>query len=172
VARLVADRVRIDLRRPEPVEEPEREEVAEEREGARVVGVQDRVGAGLVLDPVEALGDPAERVVPGDRLEPALALRADAAKRAREPGRGIEEGAVVADRALAAEPAAAHGVVGVAAHVPDRAVALDDEDPAGVVAVPRAGREDVLVDPGRHGDYPPAPGSGNLRRARQPPGSS
>ena len=40
---LVADRVRVDLGRAEPVEEPQREEVGEEREGARVVGVQDGV---------------------------------------------------------------------------------------------------------------------------------
>ena len=112
VAGLVADRVGVDLRRSEPVEEAQREEVGEEREGSRVVRVQDRVGARLGLDPVEALGDLGERLVPGQGLEAAVALRPDPAQRARQPCLRVEEGAVVADRALAAEPAAAHRVAG------------------------------------------------------------
>ena len=73
---LVADRVRVDLGRAQPVEEAQRKEVGEEREGARVVGVQDRVRAGGRLDATETLGDLLERIVPGDGLEPPVALRA------------------------------------------------------------------------------------------------
>ena len=80
---LVADRVRVDLGRAQPVEEPKRKGVGEERERARVVGVQDRVCAGGRLDATETLGDLPERIVPGDGLEAPVALRAGATKRAR-----------------------------------------------------------------------------------------
>jgi hypothetical protein len=36
-------------------------------------------------------------------------------------------------------------VLGIAANVPDRPVPLDDRDSAGVVAIPRAGRQNYLV---------------------------
>ena len=142
VAGLVADRVRIDFGGAEAVEEPKRKEEGEERERARVVGVQDRVPAGVGLDSTETLGDLPERLVPGDRLERRVALWAGPTKRPRESGLGVEEGAVVADRALAAELAAGHGVIGIAADMADRAVTLDDDDAAGVVAVPRTRRQD------------------------------
>jgi hypothetical protein len=154
VSGLVADRVRVDLGRAQPVEEPQREEVGEEREGAGVVSVQDRVRAGGRLDAPEALGDLRESLVPGDWLEPRLALRADPAKRPRQPRPRIEEGAVVADRALAAQLAAAHGMIRIAAHVPDRPVARDHRDPAGVVAVPRTRRQHHIVDLSFHDGLP------------------
>ena len=76
---LVADRVRVDLGGPEPVEEAEREEVRQEREGAGVVRVQDRVRPDGRLDSLQSLGDLGKRLVPGDGLEPALALGSGAA---------------------------------------------------------------------------------------------
>ena len=163
---LVADRVRVDLGRAESVEEAQRKEVGEEREGARVVGVQDCVRAGGRLDATETLGDVPERIVPGDGLKLPLALRAGPAQRARQPRRRIEKGAVVADRALAAELAAAHRMLRIAADVPDRPVALDDRDAARVVAVPGTRRQHHLVNLGYHDrltSLRPRPGSRSSR---------
>ena len=148
---LVADRVRVDLGRPEAVEEAQGEEVAEKRERSRVVGVQDRLPAGTSFDLLQSRRDLGERFVPGDGLESALPLGADPAERARQPRLGIEERSVVADRALVAELPPAHGVVEISPDVSDRPVALDDRDAAGVVAVARAGRENYFVSVGGQG---------------------
>ena len=148
---LVADRVRVDLGRPETVEEAQGEEVAEKRERPRVVGVQDRLPAGASFDLLQPRRDLGERFVPGDGLESALPLGADPAERARQPRLRIEERSVVADRALVAELPPAHRVVGVSPDVSDRPVALDDHDAAGVVAVARAGRENYVVSVGGQG---------------------
>ena len=139
VAGLVADRVGVDLGCTQPPEEPRAEREGDHRAGARVVGVQDRVRAGLVDDGAPARCDLGHRLVPADRREPALALGTHPAQRCGQPRLRIEVHAVVADRALAAELAAADRVVGVAAHRPDGTVADGDEDAAGVVAIPRAG---------------------------------
>ena len=45
VSRLVANRVRVDLGRAEPVEETQREVIPDHPEGAGVVGIQDRLAA-------------------------------------------------------------------------------------------------------------------------------
>jgi hypothetical protein len=154
VSGLVADRVRIDLGRPESVEETQRKEVGEEREGACVMGIQDRVSAGPRLDAAKALGDLGERLVPGSRLELPLALRADPAKRARQPRVRVEEGAVVGDRTLATELAAAHRVPGIATDVTDRPAPPDDRDPTRVVAVPRTRRQHHVVSLSCHDRLP------------------
>ena len=94
--------------------------------GARVVRVQDRVGAGPT-DRASRSAISRERLVPRDGLEPARALRARraaAASSAAPPG--SSKHAVVADRALAAELAAADGWSGIAADVADRAVAAHE----------------------------------------------
>ena len=92
----------------------------------------------------EPVRDRADGLVPRDRREVAGALGADAPQRAGQPHVGIAPLVVVAGRALGAERAAAHRVVGVAAHLGDRAVADPDGDAAGVVAVARARRQDDL----------------------------
>ena len=81
VAGVVADRVRLDLGRSQSVEEAEAEVVPDDRERARVVRVEDRLGPGGRRDPPQGFADFRDRVLPRDRLELAPALRSDATKR-------------------------------------------------------------------------------------------
>src|SRR5258708_37777159 len=78
---LVADRVRIDLGRTQTAKEAQREEVAEERERAGVVGVQDLAA----FDAAQAAGGPCDRLLPADGLDAALPLPPDAAARPGQP---------------------------------------------------------------------------------------
>ena len=96
------------------------------------------------------------------------ALGADAPQRAGQPHGGIEPFVVVAGRALDAERAAAHRVVGIAAHLGDLAVADPDGDAAGVVAVARAGRQDDL---GRVCHRAPLPADDRNRATLRRPGA-
>jgi hypothetical protein len=66
VTGLVANRVRVDLGRAEAVEEALREVVAEQRERAGVVGVENRVRPGIGLDRGKPLRDLGDRLVPRD----------------------------------------------------------------------------------------------------------
>ena len=123
VAGLVADRVGVDLGRAEPVEEPEPEGVGEQRAGAGVVGVQDRLGrrrpSTMSLQRAAISAIASSQLTGSKRPSPlAPPRRSGAVSRAC----GSRHDAVVADRALAAELAAADRVVGVAAHRPDGAV--------------------------------------------------
>src|SRR5215218_9691181 len=151
---LVADRVRVDLGRAEPVEEAQWEGVGKERKGSGVVRVQHGLWPSRLVDAPESLGDFLNRSFPGDRLELALALGPQPAKWPRQPRSGIQERAVVPDRALAAELAAGHRMIRVTAHVADRPVALDHRDPAGVVTVPGTGRKNNLIYLNRHERLP------------------
>ena len=139
VAGLVAHRVRVDLGRPEPVEEPEREVVADHRESAGVMGVQHRAPAVLVHDRPQPVSDLRDRVLPGDRREAALPLRSDPSQRGRQACVRVEHHAVVGARALLAQLAPADGVVRVAAHDGPAIRAPHDQHATRVVAVPRAG---------------------------------
>ena len=144
VSRLVADGIRVDFGRSEPVEEPQREGVREQRERPGVVGVQDRVRARLRGDRAEAGRDFVDGRVPRDGLELACSLRSDPALGGEQALLGIPKGPVVADRALRTESAPADGMRRVSPDVLDAAVLLDDGDPAGVVTVSRARRQDGL----------------------------
>ena len=150
MARVVADRIGIDLGRAQAIEEAIGEVAGDQRAGAGVVGVDDRLGAGVGGDRAEPLGDLADRRVPRDRFELAAALGAVAAQWHGQPGRGIAEHAVVGERAFAAERAATDRMLGIAEHFGDFAAALDDDDAAGVVAIARAGRANVFPF-ARHG---------------------
>ncbi len=144
---LVADRVGVDLRRAEPMEEPLRECRSHQSARARVVRIQDRLRPVRDHDLAEPGGDFADRLVPRDRLEPSCTLRAAPAERAGEARLGVPEDTVVGDRALRAQLAAAHMVLRVAAHMPQPSVADRDEDATGVVTVARARRPHEAIAP-------------------------
>ena len=78
----VADAVGNDLGGPEPVEEAHREEVGEQREGAAVVGVDDRVRAAAGVDLPQPVRDRPDGLVPRDGREVPGALGTDAPQRA------------------------------------------------------------------------------------------
>jgi hypothetical protein len=109
--------------------------------------IHDRVRTGAADDLLEAPGNRCERLIPRDRLEPPLALRTNPAQRPRQTRLRVEENAVVSDRALSAESATAHRMIPVAAHVSDCAVALDNRDPARVIAITRTRRKHDGLDP-------------------------
>ena len=140
VARLVADRVGVHLACPERAHEAHAEAVAEQRVGPGVVGVEDRSRSRLWVsgDIRQPRRDLLERLVPGGS--------APSDERSRQPRPWIQEHPVVRGGALGAQPAAADWVVAIAADVADRAVRADrDLDPARVIAVTRAGREQGAV---------------------------
>ena len=149
MAGFVADRVRVDLRRAQPVEETHREVVADHGERAGVVRVQHRGAAGLAHDPLQSVGDLLGRLLPGDGREVAVTFRAGPAQGMAEPGLRIRQDAVVGGGALPAELSAAHGVVLVPAHDRGPPAPLHDDDAAGVVAVARAGGSDDRIQGGR-----------------------
>ena len=148
---LVADRVGIDLGRPEPVEEPQREPVRQQRAGPGVMGVHDGPAARSgehVLDPS---GDQAEGLVPPGGAELSRSLRPGPHERTGEPGGRVPPDPVVGQGALAAEGSAVHRVSGVAADPDDLPVSPCHQDAASVVAVPRAsGADHVLIGSARH----------------------
>ena len=74
----VADRVRLDLGRPQPMKEAQRKHVCEQRQGAAVVSMQNGLRA-RGLDGLVQLGrDVRESLVPAEALEAPVSLRADA----------------------------------------------------------------------------------------------
>ena len=74
MARVVADRIGFDFCRAEAPEEAHREFAREQRTGARVVFVEDRLGAVAFDRPFEVLRDLRERIVPRDGFELAIAF--------------------------------------------------------------------------------------------------
>src|SRR3954454_18713552 len=100
-------------------------------------------------------------MLPWDGSETRLAFGTDPLQGLREAHFGVEPGTVVGYRAFAAECAAADRMVGIAQHLDPAVCRLCDRDPAGVVAVARAGgandlrwRHDALsevVGPGSGG---------------------
>ena len=146
VAGHVAHRVGLDLAGAQAAQEAHWEVVGDQRAGAGVVRVHDPVRAVALGNPGVACGDVPDGLLPRDRLEAPFALGAGALERRLQTYLGIAEDAVVGKRALAAERTPAHRVVRVAEHAGDRAVALDRDDAAGVVAIARAGGlEDFLL---------------------------
>jgi len=90
VTRAVADRIGLDLRGAKGFEEAQRKFAREQRAGARVVGVEDRLGAVAFDRPLELLRDLRERIVPRDGLEVAIEFRASAPQWALESRRGSD----------------------------------------------------------------------------------
>src|SRR5262249_50812999 len=94
-------------------------------------------------DLVPAVGDLGEGRVPGDALPAAAALGPDAPQRVQQPVRVVNVVEVGAD--LGAQPAAGHGVVGVAADADGPAVLDLGDEAAGVRTAVGAGAEDGEV---------------------------
>jgi hypothetical protein len=90
----------------------------------------------------QAGGNGSHRRIPGHRLETSLALATGAPHWLHQSGLWVTPDAVVGDGAFAAEGAAAHGMIGITEHLGDGIVPLDDDDPAGVIAIPWTGRAD------------------------------
>ena len=98
----VADRVRLDLGRPQPMKEAQRKHVRQQRQRAAVVGVQNGLRA-RGLDHLGQLGgNVREGRVPADALEASGSLRADTAQRIPQAGRLVLPDAVVGDGAFSA----------------------------------------------------------------------
>src|SRR5262245_16516058 len=119
------------------MEEPQRKEKAEQRDGAAVVRVEDRLrprGGNDVLEPIR---DRRERFVPRRGLESPGALRPDPSQWPGQPRLRVTPLAVVGDRTLGAQFAATHEVAGIAAHLSDPAAALEHHDATAVVAIAR-----------------------------------
>jgi hypothetical protein len=96
---LVAKPVRVDLRCSKAVEKAQSEEVAEQRERARLVRVQNRVGARIGRDPGQAFGDLAQGLVPADLGVASGALRPAAPQGCQQPRGGIAQHPAVRRRA-------------------------------------------------------------------------
>ena len=77
----VADRVRLDFGRSQPVKETQRKHVRQQRQRAAVVGVQNGLRAGSLDHLAQCGGNAREGRLPADALEAPGSLRADAAQR-------------------------------------------------------------------------------------------
>ena len=117
------------------MEEAQRKEEGEERDGAGVVGVDNGLRPGGRHDLLEAVGDGRQGRVPRDGLEAPFSLGSNPTQRSGQACLGVTPLAVIANRALGAQLATADRMVRVAADVGDDAVALDDGDPTGVKTV-------------------------------------
>src|SRR5262249_27868583 len=117
----------------------------EERDGARVVGVDNGLRPGGRHDLHEAVGDGRQGCVPRDGLEAAFPLGSHPTQWPGQAGLGGTPLAVISHRAPGRQPATADRMVGVATDVGDRAVALDYSDPAGVKTVPWTGGENDFL---------------------------
>jgi hypothetical protein len=149
LARHIADRIGCNFSGAETVKETEWEQEGEEGNCPRVMGVDDRVRSRGRGDSPKPLCNSGQRFVPRYRLESSLALLPDSAQWAGQSNIRIEPLAIIARRALCAQLAAAYGVVWITPDLPDQTVALDNDDPATVVAVTRTSRADNLD----HGEY-------------------
>ncbi len=155
VAGHVADRVRSHLRGAQAMKEAHRRDAREQRDGSRVMGIEDRPRSVRIHDRPKAAGDVGDRRIPAHGLEGiiipircgpfAATLRAHALQGLRQALSRVTPLAVIGRRAFAAQRAAADRMMGVAAHGGDQAIALDDGDSAGIVAIPRAGRGEYFV---------------------------
>ena len=98
VTGLVADGVGVDLGRAEPVEEAHREEVADQREGAGVVGVEDRSapGSATIAQPAGDLASASSHETGSKCRLPLGPLRRKGSAAARR----VEQHAVVGRRAF------------------------------------------------------------------------
>ena len=142
----VADRVRIDFGRTDPVEQANGVGAAEKADGAGIMCMEDGARRALADQIMELRGDPAERFLPGDGLELALALGADALQGRGEPEGLLPPGAIIGDRAFAAERAPTDGVILVTEHIGDDPALFIYGETAGVVAIARtSGFDNVLL---------------------------
>ena len=138
--RLIADRVRIDLAGAKHSQETKRKREPQQRERARVVGIENRPSAGIRGgDPPQFSSGAIQRLLPAHLPQFARSLGASAQQRLGQAGRRVNEHTVVSSRALATQLASADRMVTIAANVPDCAVPYRDLDPARVITVPRTG---------------------------------